>query len=330
MTIKLMICILNFWAHSFLGTAFSAPVITEQKKAINILYAAPTSLAAAICYLASLKNYFNEEGLDVDEKLFSSGRDALEVLLAEQAQFQSVSETPVVHAIIQGNDIVTIATVSEHHEARVIARVDHGINNPWDLKGKKVATAAGTNSDYFMYEFLKKYHLETTDVQITNMKAPDMRFALLKGDIDAYFAWEPQIYYAKKELGSKAIVFPPGDLYNGRHTVNMNRAYAEKNPEIVRKIIRALLKAELFIKNNPAEAKKLVGKKLRIDSSDIDVLWKEIIFKVELDKNLPMLFEKIGRWSAIVNKKVGPLPNFKSHIYKDALLKEKESAVEIK
>jgi NitT/TauT family transport system substrate-binding protein len=297
---------------------------------VKMLYAAPTSLPAAICYLAGIKNYFKEEGLEVEEKMFSSGRDALEALLAKQAQLQSVSETPVVHAIVQGNDIVTIATVSEHHEARVIARIDHGISKPEDIKGKKIATAAGTNSDYFMYEFLKKYNLKTTDVQITNMKAPDMKVALVKGDIDAYFAWEPHIYYAKKELGEKAIIFPPGDLYDGRQTVNMNREYALQNPEVVRKVIRALLKAETFIKKNPAEAKKLIATKLKIEVADMDAMWNEITFKVELDKNLPGIMEKIGAWSFGVNKKTGALPDFKSHIYKEALLKEKKSAVEIK
>lgn len=306
------------------------PVALSAADPVKMLYAAPTSLPAAICYLASIQNYFKDEGLEVEEKMFSSGRDALDALLAKQAQLQSVSETPVVHAIVQGNDIVTIATVSRHHEARVIARADHGISKPEDIRGKKIATAVGTNSDYFMYEFLKKYKMTPKDVQITNMKAPDMKVALVKGDIDAYFAWEPHIYYAKKELGDKAIVFAPGDLYEGRQTVNMNREYVKENPEVVRKVIRALLKAETFIQKNPAEAKKLIATKLKIDPADIDAMWSEITFKVELDKKLPALMEKIGAWSFSTSKKEGKAPDFKSHIYTEALSKEKKKAVEIK
>lgn len=301
-----------------------------QSSTTKVVYAAPTVLPSSICYIAGIKNYFKEEGLEVEEKMFSSGRDALQALSAGQAQFQSGAETPVVHAIVQGSDIVTIASISENHEAGFIARLDHGVNKPEDLKGKKIATAAGTNSDYFMYELFKKYNIKSSDVQITNMKDPDMKVALINGDIDAYFSREPHLYYAKKELAEKAKVFEAGELYSGRQLVNMNRDYVTKNPEVVRKIIRALLKAEEFIQKNPDEAKKLVAQKLKIDVKDIGELWKDITFKIELDKELPAILSKIGAWSMSTNKKDGALPNFKKHIYTDALSAEKKSAVEIK
>ncbi len=317
----------NFSIIIFLLSGFS--LLFSQTMPTKLVYAAPTVLPSSICYIAVIKNYFKEEGLDVEEKMFSSGRDALQALASQQAQFQSGSETPFVHAIVQGNDLITIAAISENHEVGFIARTDHGILKPEDLKGKKIATAAGTNSDYFMYQLLKKYNLKSSDLQITNMKDPDMKIALINGDIDAYFSREPHLYYAKKELGDKAKIFEPGDLYYGRQLVNMNRDYALKNPLIVRKIIRALLKAETFIIKNPGEAQKLVATKLKIDSKDIAELWKDIIYKIELDKKLPEILEKIGEWSASSSKKTGPLPNFKDHIYKDGLNNEKPSAVEI-
>lgn len=308
----------------------NSTLAAETKEKIKLIYAAPTVLPSSICYIAGIKNYFKDEGLDVEEKMFSSGRDALQALFAKQAQFQSGAETPIVHSIVQGTDVVTIASISANHEAGFIARIDHGIKKPEDLKGKKIATAAGTNSDYFLYEFLKKYNLKTSDVKITNMKDPDMKVALINGDIDAYFSREPHLYYAKKELGDKAFVFPAGDLYYGRQLVNMNREFAVQNPEVVRKIIRALLKAETFIRKNPEETKKLIAQKLKIDPNELEMMWSDINFKVALDKDLPALMEKIGIWSMSINKKEGALPNFKDHIYKDALLKEKKSVVEVK
>ena len=313
--------------YTLLFISFSSAALSEN---IKLIYAAPTVLPSSACYIAVLNNYFKEEGLDVGEKIFSSGRDALQALASGQAQFQSGAETPLVHSIVQGSDLVTIASISENHEAGFISRLDHGVSKPEELKGKKIATAAGTNSDYFMYELLKKYNLKTSDVQITNMKDPDMKIALINGDIDAYFSREPHLYYAKKELGDKAKVFEAGELYSGRQLVNMNRDYVLKNPETVRKIIRALLKAERFINEHPEDAKKLVSTKLKIEKKDLDDMWKDIIFKVELDKDLPAILNKIGIWSMSNSKKEGPLPDFKSHIYTDALSKERKTSVEIK
>lgn len=295
----------------------------------KIIYAAPTVIPSAICYIAGVKGFFKDEGLDVEEKIFSSGRDALQALISGQAQLRSGSETPVVHAIIQGNDVVTIASISSNHEVGFVARTDHGILKAENLKGKKIATAAGTNSDYFMYLLLKKHNITPSEVQITNMKDPDMKVALINGDIDAYFSREPYLYYAKKELGDKAKIFKPGDLYFGRQLVNMNREFVMKNPLIVKKIIRALLKAEAFIEKNPSEAKKIVAEKLKIDPGEIDLMWKDINFKVELDKDLPRLLSEIGKWSMEVNKVKGAMPDFKKTIYANALKDEKKSSVEI-
>lgn len=311
-------------AMLFVSTGMTIPAFAEESK---IIYAAPTSLPAAICYLASIKGFFKEEGLDVDEKLFSSGRDALDALLAKKAQLQSVSETPIVHATLQGNDLVTIATVSRHKEAKLIVRKDKGISKPADLKGKKLATAPGTNSDYFMHAFLKANKLALTDVKIVNLKAPEMKVALVNGDIDGYFAWEPHIYYAKKELGDKALVFGPGELYSGYQTVNMNRDFAEANPGVVAKVIRALLKAEKWMNANEKEAKTKIAEKLKIDAADIDSMWADIEFKVELDQQLPKTMKTIAQWSAELNKRTEPLPDFSKKLSPAALRKEKPDAV---
>jgi len=312
-----------------LFTALLLPMQPGMSRAedTKITYAAPTSLPAAICYIAGMKGFFKAEGLEVEEKLFSSGRDALDALLAKKAELQSVSETPIVHALLQGSQLVTIATVSRHKEAKLIARKDKGISKPADVKGKKLATAPGTNSDYFMYEFLKANGLTSADVKIVNMKAPEMKVALVNGDIDGYFAWEPHIHYAKKELSDKAIVFGPGKLYSGNQTVNMNRDYAEAHPEVVAKVIRALLKAEDWTKKNEKEAKKLVAEKLKIDMADIDAMWAEITFKVELDKQLPLTMKKIAEWATELNKRKEALPDFNKELSPSALRKEKASAV---
>lgn len=299
----------------------------HAEDAVKMTYAAPTSLPAAICYLAGLKGFFKAEGLEVEEKMFSSGRDALDALLAKKAELQSVSETPIVHALLQGNDIVTIATVSRHKEAKLVARKDKGIAKASDLKGKKLGTAPGTNSDYFMYQFLKANKLSPADVRIVNLKAPEMKVALVNGDIDGYFAWEPHIHYAKKELGANAVVFGPGELYKGNQTVNMNREYAEANPEVVAKVVRALLKAEAYLKKNEKEAKALIAEKLKIDAADIDEMWGDITFKVELDKELLRTMKKIGEWSAELNKRTEPLPDFRKRLLPTALKKEKPGAV---
>lgn len=295
----------------------------------HLVYALPTTETAAIAFVAIDKGFFKEEGLDVEGKMFSSGREALQALLAGQAQIQSVSETPIVHAILQGNKVVTIATQARHKEAKLLARKDHGILKPEDVRGKRVATVPGTNSDFFMYEFFEKYKIPLSDVKIANMSPPEMVVALTKGDIDGYFAWEPHIYYGSKQLGDKAIVFPAGALYQGWNTVNMDSDFVRAHPDTVRKVLLALLKSEAFIKRHPKEALDLVCKRLKVDPDVARSQWKETVYRVELDKGLPALMARIGRWAIAQEKLDMPLPDFRAHIYSEALAKVRPSAVRL-
>lgn len=305
-----------------------APAAPPSPEVTHLVYALPVTVPAALAYIAFDKGYWKEEGLDVEAKMFSSGREALQMLLAGQAQLQSVSETPIVHAVIQGNDVVTVATIAEHAEAKILARKDHGIAKPSDLRGKKVATLPGTNSDYFMYKFFEKQKIPLDQVQIANMAPPEMIVSLTKGDIDAYFAWEPHIFYGRRELGDKVVEFYPGELYRGFNTLNMNGEFAKKNPNTVRAVLRALLKSEAFVRAHPDEAAELVAKRLNMQPDVVKTLMKENVYKLELHKRLPPLMNSIGRW-ALDQKGLSkdPLPDFRSHIDDGPLRQEKPSAV---
>lgn len=316
-------------ALTFLIAILSGAVGLSAGEPVKLIYALPVSVPVALPYIAIDKGFFKEEGLDVEARVFSSGREALQALLSHQAQIQSVSETPIVHAIVQGNSIVTIATVAEHMEAKLIVRKDRGILKPADIKGKRLATLPGTNSDYFMYRFLRKHGLKLGDIHVTNMSPPEMIVAYAKGDIDGYFAWEPHIYYGRRQLPKESEVFYPGELYRGWSTVNMDPDFVRQNPETARKIIRALLKAEDFVRSYPEESIRLMAQRLKMDESVLASLWKENVFKVELLRGFPDQMKEIGRWALEQSKSERPLPEFGKYIYDKALAQERPKAVRL-
>jgi NitT/TauT family transport system substrate-binding protein len=309
-----------------LAGAAPRPAAAELTK---LVYALPTTVPAVIPYVAIDKGFFRQEEIEIDAKMFPSGREALQSLLTKHAQLQSVSETPVVHAMLQGNDIVTVATVARHIEAKLIAKPSRGIRSPVDIRGKRVATLPGTNSDYFMYRFFDHYGIAPGDVKIANMSPPDMVVAYARGEIDAYFAWEPHIYYGKKQVPDDSLVFYPGQLYQGRTTANMNRDYVRQHPEVVRRVIRALLAAEDFVRWHPEEALEVASKRLNMEPAVYRELWPEQVMRVELDDGFLRLMEGVGKWAAEKSGRKEPIPDFRERIYTDALVKERPWAVEI-
>lgn len=308
---------------------FAAALAVSAVKAeetVKLVYALPVTLPAVIPYIAIDKGFFLNEGLEVSARMFSSGREALQALLAGQAQIQTVSETPVVHALIQGNRIATIATVARHAEAKLIVRKGLGIVKPEDLVGKRVATLPGTNSDYFMYKFLAKSGLTSGQVKIANMPPPEMVSAYAKGDIDGYFAWEPHIQYGLAAV-PESRVFLPGALYHGWALVNMDPDFVKANPRTTRKILRALIAAEAFVKAHKDASIRLVAARLKIDEKVLRTVWDQNQYRVELGKDLVLEMTQIGRWSLDLSKSDKPLPNFRQFIYDDHLRRLRPKSV---
>lgn len=293
------------------GRKEGPPPLTPSK----ITYAMPITVAAIPAYVALEKGFWKEEGLDVQAQMFPSGRQALDALLSKSAEVMSVSETPLVHAILQGNKIYIITTVTQHQEAKLIARRDKGIQSGKDLNGKRVATLPGTNSDYFMYEFLRANGVPIENVKVTNMDPPQMVTAFVQGNIDAYFAWEPHIYYAQKQLPQQSVVFPPGDLYHGRHCVAMNQEFVNAHPDVVEKLIRGFQRAEKFVNENPDESIAIVSKVTGMDIAALKSLWPEYKVTVGIDPQLVPILDKEGQWARTISKSTTPAPNFTGYIY---------------
>jgi len=302
----------------------------SSDEASTILYAKPITLNALLIFTALEEGFFEDEGLKVASQQFSAGRLALDAVLTGNAHFSSMSETPFMHSVLQGNDVVIVATVSIHKEAKGIARTDKGILKPKDLKGKKIATLPGTNSDYFMYIFLEKNGLNPKDVQIVSLPPPEMVSSLIRGDIDAYFAWEPHIFFAKKELGNNSIIFEPRELYSGTANIIMRRDFVRNNPETVKKLIKALLKSEEFVKNNRERAIEIAEVHTGMNKETLTDIYNDYDFKVEITQELIELLDKESQWAINSGLSKSRQLNFKDFVYIDALKEIDSKRVKVK
>jgi NitT/TauT family transport system substrate-binding protein len=306
-------------------TAFVVLNNTVQSKAETLVYAEPITLGNTLISVAMDEGFFEEEGIKVVSQKFSAGRLALDAVLTNNAHFSSMSETPFMLSVLQGNDLIVIATVAEHKETKAIARKDKGILNPHDIYDKKIGTLPGTNSDYFMYNFLEANGIKQQDVQIVSMPPPEMVSSLTKGDIDAFFAWEPYIYFAKKELPNNTVTFEPGDLYDGMKVVLMQRSFVNKNPESVKKIIRALLKAETFVKQNREKAIEIDSNHTGISREALKEIYDEYHLEVNISQKLIELLDKEAEWAISSGiSKATEKPDFKNFLYTTGL-KEADS-----
>ena len=164
-----------------------------------------------------------------------------------------------------------------------------------DVAGKKIGTVAGTNSDYYMYRWLEAHNIKESDVTIVQLDAAALSQAFVQGNIDVMFAWEPYNYNASSKIPSLSQSWPT-ELYNGRHTVEMNTDYLKNNPEVAKKIIKGFIKAEEYIKNNPEESKQIVMDRTGMSKDALDKLWGEYTYKVGLDDQFATILNDEASW----------------------------------
>ena len=106
--------------------------------------------------------------------------------------------------------------------------------------------------------------------------------------------------------------------------------YIENNPELIRNVIKALVKAEEFASNNRGESIDIIASRLETDREDIDKLWDGYRFKISLSQSLIITLEDVARWSMRNNfTDKTEVPNYLDYIYYDVLEEVKPEAVRI-
>jgi len=163
-----------------------------------------------LAHIALSKGYFAEEGLDATPQHHSSGKAALESVLAGKGDFATVATTPILFSILDGRQTMIIAAIeaTSTNEA-ILVRKDSGIENPADLKGKRIGLVVGTSGDYFADILLKANKVSRTQVKIVNIMPEDMAAALNAGRVDAVSIWNPIFFQRQLEKisGTRDVFF---------------------------------------------------------------------------------------------------------------------------
>ena len=323
-------------AAALLATAASLFACTQQERKpagppekVTIAFSATTD--AVLAEVAQVKGFFREEGLAVTPRLHPYGKPALEDMLAGKADFATVAITPVMFAILNGEKIAVIATIENSDKANaVLARRDRGITAPKDLKGKRIAATLGTTSEFYLDAVLGLHGISRKDVEAVDLKAGEMADALARGDIDAVSTFIPYTVLTQKKLGDRAITLQDREIYRWTFNVVAKQEFIRKNPEKVRRILRALVRAEEFVRENPAEAQKIVAGFSGIDLAIVRDIWADTRFTVSLDQPLILTLEDESRWAINSGLTVAmKVPNYLDFIYFEGLKSIKPDAVMI-
>lgn len=290
-----------------------------------------TSLLPSLVHIAEEKGYFLEQGIDMKIEGYPAGKFALEATLEGKTDMATVADVAIAFTSFERNDFAILVTILDSTEhVKALVRKDRNINTSHDLIGKKVATTIGTSAHFFMITFFALNLLDFSDVEVVDLKPNKMVEAIVNGDVDAIFTWEPNILNCQKILADNAVILSSMVGYMVTFNLVSRKDFIESNPELIKRIIKSLAKAEEFVKNNREESIDIVASRLKIERESINELWNDYKFRLSLSQSLLVTMEDQARW-AIQNNLTDAteVPNYLDYIYIDALLEVRPEAIGI-
>ncbi|MGC3983787.1 MAG: NrtA/SsuA/CpmA family ABC transporter substrate-binding protein [Pseudorhodoferax sp.] len=255
----------------------------------------------ALPYLVSSRNFWKKYDIEAQTLGFTSGRLALDAVLAGKAQFGTTTDSPMALLGANGLRSMVVAEFSRISSGMVVAaRSDRGISEPAALKGRRIATTLGTSGHYYLSRYLTLHKLTLKDVQVINLRAPDAVTALVRGDIDA-FAWGLEA--AENALGQapdKVRILSNENIekvFASHYILAATEEVVRQRPELVQAAVRALIDAETFYKTQHQSAVADVAARLKAPNEVVLKSLETVGVGVGLDDTLLDDLVLNGQWA---------------------------------
>ena len=287
---------------------------------------APLSL---LIWVAENEGYFADNGLDVEMKEYLSGKAAVADLIDGKVDMATITEFGFMSKSFDEKDIRILSSITAATINSLIARKDKGIEEISDLKGKRIAVTSGTEAEFFLGTFLIFNDISINDVAIVYLEPRDIVQSVSDGEVDAAMTWEPYVYKTKTNLGENAIVWPGQSGQDSYWLFVSKEDFITRNPEMVKRSLKALLQAEEFVKRNK-DASKGILVSHDLDAQFVDDIWQKLDYTISLSQALLIAMEDGAKW-AIKNNLTDKteVPNYLDYIYMDALEEVKPEAIGI-
>ena len=267
--------------------------LTGRPKPVYAYKARPGN--AALSIIAHRNGYFEDEGVLV--RVFPSGPVCVEALLYGDADFGEMGDAAFAALASRHPYVWVCAHAGGAGRDRIIARNDAGIGCIADLEDKKIGIQFGTSCMAAMLRFAESNGLSLKrNEELINIKPADMVVALRSGEIQALCCSEPTPSKALAEVAAHEVATLAGCGSNFPMGIAVKREYAEDYPDVVRGVLRALLRAEEFIEERTEDAVAIQARATGEDPEIVRNAMSRHFYRVALSEESRTSLETVARF----------------------------------
>ena len=247
-----------------LTLALTPGIAGSAGEPVTLAYSQIGLLAHLPWQVALGQKYFEEQGLEPKGYNFESGAKSIAALIGGSADFAANALEHAIKAKVQGKDLVYVFSSTRLPGfGLAVASTQKGeIKSVADLKGKLVGVSGIGAASHVLLDFiLKKNGVDPKEVKVIAVGLSTFPPALEGGKIVAGMAGEP--FFSR--MVAKGTAFSLGNLSSLKETqAILGGEYVfsgaitrpdviQKRPQIVQKVVTALVKASHFIETKTPE-----------------------------------------------------------------------------
>jgi ABC-type nitrate/sulfonate/bicarbonate transport system substrate-binding protein len=198
-------------------------------------------------FVAKERGFFREEGLDV-ELIVMQAIQTIQATMGKSTQFASATGSAV-SAAVNGADIKVILAVTERPSFDLI--VQPNITSVQQLRGKKIGTGGvGSLAEILTRRILLANNVRPEDVTILATGPSHLTYLSLKAKVIDGAPLQMPLTFTAQDEGFRKLV-SAGDVYQSvQGGLATTKAMLAEQPELVTKVVRAMLRAMRLIKTD--------------------------------------------------------------------------------
>lgn len=281
-------------------------------------------------YVAKSINAFKNTCVNVEYDSVIGGQRAFAKVINGEVDFGTTSDSVIAFKSLAKKSFVTHAMfVQSDNDVKLMTRSSDKIKSVIGLQGRKIGVTKGTASEYFLSVLLAIDGLTMEDVKIYHYKPEQLTNGFIVNEVDAIVPWEPFAFNAAQLLTSQIKINDTKNL----STLSFNLISKNADSLLVDKakcVLQGLSTAIEYITAYPEKSKKIVIDELKLESSFINWVWPDYIFKLGLNQSLILSIKSQAAWAIEMQmSEYNTMPNIDDFIDRRAMFIVDSDAVNI-
>lgn len=256
-----------------------------------------------LLYLAQEKGFYRDEGVAVRIVEFASLSDAAMAL--GNKQLDAIATTLVDLVMVNQNapGSVKAGWVIDYSNGADVILAGTQVRNVADLKGRRIGLETSSVGLLLLGRALQLNRIELKDVKLVDLDPLSGESALARGEIDALVTYAPYSERLAQKPGiwkifdSRAI---PGEVVD---VLAFSAGLVAERASDIKAIIRAYMRAQSFLREQPAQAIAIMAEREHIDAESFRKVLENDLHVLTSEEQAPFL-QAGGRLETYISRTI--------------------------